>query len=65
MPAYQMLILALMGVFLAGIPSCSGGEVQEEQFNNNSSGADRDHTSVHKEDTLHIEPSAIEDSIRK
>ncbi len=65
MPAYALLLVAAILILLAGIPSCSSGDTQNEQFNNNSSGMDRDHTQVDKEDTLQVNSSVIKDSIKK
>jgi hypothetical protein len=60
--AYLLSILAILITLLAGIPSCSNREAQNEQFDSNP-GIDRDHTEVHKEDTLKVNPSEIRDSI--
>jgi hypothetical protein len=56
--------MAIVITLLAGIPSCTNQEAQSEHFNNNSTGADRDHTEVHQEDTLKINSSELRDSLQ-
>ncbi len=65
MPAYVIALFSLMAILLAGIPSCSSGDVQSEQLNNNGTGMDRDHTDVQPEDTLQVDSSAIRDSLKQ
>lgn len=63
--AYILSLTAIFIALLAGVPSCSNREAQSEQFNNNSVGADRDHTQVHKDDTFKVSGSELMDSIPK
>jgi hypothetical protein len=63
--AYFVSVTAILITLLAGIPSCSSQETHNEQFDNNSTGMDRDHTEVHQEDTLKVDTNEIRDNIRK
>jgi uncharacterized lipoprotein YehR (DUF1307 family) len=63
--AFRISLIAVLCMGLAGIPACSGQEAQSENFNNNSTGADRDKTQIHKNDTLMIDNAEIRDSINK
>lgn len=61
---YKISLIAILLTSLAGIPACSGQETQRENFDNNSTGMDRDKTQVHKTDTLEIDNSEIKDSVQ-
>lgn len=60
--ALKISLVALLCSCLAGIPACSGQETSHENFDNNSTGIDRDKTEVHKNDTLMIDTTEIRDS---
>lgn len=63
--SYVVSLMAIFILLLAGVPSCSSPDAQTEQFDNNSSGMDQDHTEVHKDDTLNVDAAQIKDSLQK
>jgi hypothetical protein len=63
--SYTIYVTAVLIALLAGIPSCSNQEANEENFDNNSTGMDRDHTQVHQEDTLKINSAELRDSVQQ